>query len=206
MEREHNVKMVTMVHTKFPIDLNRDSAVDRADREFKADYLQFLDADMVFPKDTIPRLFAHCSDETPVVTGVYWRKGGTMRCVQGKYSPWSESLEKKRGSITEQGFIAPDGSQTLYYKPLTSFDVVEPVEVTGLGCLLARMDVLKGMDLPRFKYTNGYTSCGDFTFEGCSEDMWFNSELRKRGVKIMCDPTIRCGHLVEKVIGCPEVD
>lgn len=204
MDKKWNVKMVTMVHSMFPIDRNRNSAVDRARREFKADYMQFLDADMVFPKDTIPRLFSHCSDEFPLVSGLYWRKAGTMRCVQGKYSPWSDSLEKKRGSITEQGFIAPDGSQTMFYKPLTSFDIVEPIDVTGGGCLLARMDVFDKLSLPYFKYVDPYLSGGDFTLDGISEDMHFNSECKKKGIKTICDPSVRCGHLVEKIIGCPE--
>lgn len=206
MDKKWNVKMVTMVHDKFPLDLNRNSAVDRADREFKADYIQFLDADQVFPKDTIPRLFQHITDETPVVTGLYWRKGGTMRCVQGKYSPWSDSLEKKRGSIAEQGFLSSDGSQCLYYKPMTSYDVVEPIDVSGMGCLLVRTDVFKALDLPYFKYVNGYSTGGDFTFEGCSEEMWFFAQLKKKGIKMMCDPSIRCGHLKEVVVGCPEAD
>lgn len=203
MEQTFGVKMVTMLHDKFPIDLNRNSAVDRAEREFKADYIQFIDADQVFPKDTIPRLFKHITDETPVSTGVYWRKGGSMRCVQGNYAE-NKRHENKMGSLKEQGFVAPDESQCLYYQPLTAFDVVEPVDVSGMGCLLARMDVFKKLDLPYFKYVNGYSTGGDFTFEGCSEEMWFFAQLKKKGIRMMCDPSIRCGHLVEKVIGCQE--
>lgn len=203
MDKKYNVKMVAMLHDKFPIDLNRNSAVDRADREFKADYIQFLDADQVFPKDTIPRLFQHITDETPVATGLYWRKGGSMRCVAGKYAPNSRH-ETKMGSLKEQGFIAPDGSQCLYYKPLTSYDVVEPIDVSGMGCLLARMDVFKALDHPYFKYTNGYLAEGDFTLDHSSEEMWFFSQLKKKGIKMMCDPSVRCGHLKEVVVGCPE--
>ena len=204
LDSKYGVKMVVMTHDVFPIDRNRNSAVERAKREFQADFMQFIDADMVFPSDMIPRLMAHISDETPMATGLYWRKGGSSRCIQGKYSPWSPSLENKRGSITEQGFIAPDGSQTLYYKPLTSFDVVEPVDVTGGGCLLVRMDVFDKLKLPYFKYYDAYLTGGDYTFEGISEDMHFNSECRKQGLKTMMDPTIRCGHLKEVVFSCSQ--
>lgn len=199
MDRQYNVKMISMTHDMFPVDRNRHSAVERAKREFKADFLQMIDADMVFPSDTIPRLMAHISDEFPIATGLYWRKNNGGRCVQGKYSPWSESLENKRGSIIEQGFLAPDGTQTLYYKPLTSFDVVEPVDVTGCGCLLVRMDVFDRLKLPYFKYYDGFSTGGDFTFSGISEDMEFNSQCRKLGIKTLCDPSIRCGHLKEVV-------
>lgn len=205
MDREYNVKMVTMVHTKFPLDLNRNSAVDRAEREFKADYIQFLDADMVFPKDTIPRLFSHITDETPVATGLYWRKGGTMRCVAGKYAPNSRH-KTKMGSLEEQGFLTSDGSQCLYYQPLTSYDVVEPIDVSGMGCLLARMDVFKALDLPFFKYYNAYSTGGDFTFDGISEEMHFFAQLKKKGIKMMCDPSVRCGHLREIIVGCNQED
>lgn len=204
LDKKYNVKMVPMTDDTFPIDRNRHTAVDRAKREFQADFLQFIDADMVFPPDTIPRLMSHISDEFPIATGLYWRKSLGGRCIQGKFSPWSESLEKKRGSITEQGFLAPDGTQTLFYKPLTSFDVVEPVDVTGCGCLLARMDVFDKLKLPYFKYYDGWSTGGDFTFEGISEDMAFNSACKKAGIKTICDPSIRCGHLKEVVYGCSQ--
>lgn len=205
MDSKYNVKMVTMTHDKFPLDLNRNSAVDRASREFKADYIQFLDSDQVFPKDTIPKLMAHVTDETPVATGLYWRKGGSMRCVAGKYAPNSRH-ETKMGSLKEQGFIAPDGSQCLYYQPLTSYDVAEPIDVSGMGCLLARMDVFKALEHPYFKYVNGYSTGGDFTIDHASEEMWFFAQLKKKGIKMMCDPSVRCGHLKEVVVGCPESD
>lgn len=205
MDKKFNTKMVTMTHNKFPLDFNRNSAIDRADREFKADYIQFLDADMIFPKDTIPKLMVHITDETPVATGLYWRKGGSMRCVQGKYAA-NDRHTTKMQSIKEAGFVDDNGQQCLYYKPLTSFDVVEPIDVSGMGVLLAKMDVFKKLEHPYFKYTNGYSSGGDFTLDHSSEEMWFFAQLKKKGIKMMCDPSIRCGHLKESVIGCPEVE
>lgn len=205
MDKTHNIKIIPMPHDKFPIDLNRNSAIDRAEREFKADYIMCMDADMVFPKDIIPRLFSHISDETPLATGVYWRKQGTKRCVVGKYAP-NDRHKEKMGSLIEQGFIAPDGSQCLYYQPLTTYDIVEPIDVAGMGCILIRLDVFKRLELPYFKYVNPYSTGGDFTFDGISEEMWFFAQLKKKGIKTMCDPSIRCGHLVEKVIGCGETE
>lgn len=205
MDKKWNVKMITMTHNKFPLDFNRNSAIDRAEREFKADYIQFLDADMVFPRETIPKLMEHISDKTPMATGLYWRKGGNMRCVVGKYAPW-ERHENKRKSIEEQGFVAPDGSQCLYYQPLTSYDVPEPVDVSGMGCILSRLDCFKRLELPYFKYVNGFSTGGDFTFEGISEEMWFFAQCKKKGIRMMMEPSVRCGHLKEVVVGCPEIE
>lgn len=204
MDSKYNVKMICMPHDKFPIDFNRNSAIDRAEREFKADYIMSMDADMTFPKDTIPRLFSHISDDTPVVTGIYWRKAGSMRCVTGTYAPLARH-EAKKASLLSQGFLSDDGqSQYLYYQPMTCYDIPGCVDVSGMGCLLLRLDVFKRLELPYFKYTNGYANGGDFTLDHSSEEMWLFMQLKRKGIKVMCDPSVKCGHLLEKEIGCPE--
>lgn len=201
-EQLGETKLVPMVETRFPLDVNRNQAVDRVLNDYKADYMMFVDADMVFPEDTIPRLLAHITDETPVVSGLYWLKKPPYRCITGKYLSWTPDLELKRKSLESEGFIAPDGSQTLYYQSNRSFDVVETVDVAGAGCLMIRTDVLKKLKQPYFKYVNEFSTGGDYTFSGgSSEEMWLFSELRKVGIKTLLDPTIRCGHLHEVIFG-----
>lgn len=209
LAEEFDTKLIPMVETRFPLEVNRNQAVDRALNDYKADYVQFIDADMVFPEDTIPRLLNQISDETPVVSGVYWLKKPPHRCIAGKYVPNDKisDFELKRKSLEREGFIAPDGSQTLYTTPITSFDVVEPVDVAGMGCVLVRSDCIKRLKQPYFKYVNEYSTGGDFTFTGgVSEDMWFYSELKKAGIKTLLDPSIRCGHLHEVVYGGNQID
>lgn len=204
---EFDVRLVPMVETRFPLDVNRNQAIDRALNDYHADFIQFIDADMVFPEDAIPRLMRHLSNETPVAAGIYWLKKPPYRCIAGKYLPWTDDLRLKKKSLESQGFIAPDGTQTLYYQSIRSYDVIEPVDVAGMGCVLARADVFKRLKQPYFKYVNEYSTGGDFTFSGgSSEEMWFYSELKKAGIKTLLDPTIRCGHLHEVVFGSNQGD
>jgi hypothetical protein len=169
---------------------------------YEADYVMCCDMDQVFKKSTITRLLDTLLENPDAggVTGIYFRKTPPHRCVVGTYSPWSESLERKRGALKEYGFIGPDGNQTLFYKPLTYFDVVQQVDAYGLGCILFKTDIFKRIKQPFCKYTNPYSLGGDFTFDGCSEDMWLASQLKQVGVKILCNPKVQVGHVVEKVI------
>lgn len=198
---EQNIKLKILIHKTFPIDLNRNEIVDLAvSNKYSADYLMFCDGDQVFKKDTLTRLLASLEDDVDGVTGIYFRKSPPHRCVVGKYSPWSEHLENKRTSLESQGFIAEDGQQTLYYKPLLYFDVVQRVHAFGMGCILLKTEFFKNLERPYFKYVNGHSTGGDFTYLGHSEDMWFCSQLYKKGVKILCDPKVQVGHVTEKVI------
>jgi GT2 family glycosyltransferase len=206
---EKGIKVRFLVHDKFPIDLNRNDAFNLAvSNKYNADYLMCCDMDQVFKKDTILKLLETLDEEPEAdgVTGVYYTKSPPHRAVVGKYSPWSDTLEAKRGSLEAQGFIAPDGQQTLYYKHLKFFDVVQRVHVFGIGCLLLKTECFKKLEQPFFKYVNGYSTGGDFTFQGHSEDMWFCSQLYQKGIKILVNPKVQVGHVVQKVIHGNEAD
>lgn len=200
LDRKYGVKMVLMPHDTFPIDLNRNEAFDLAISKYEADYLMCCDADQVFKPYTILKLMEYLTDEIDAVTGIYFRKTPPHRCVVGKFSPWSEHLENKREALKSQMFIADDGQQTLYYKPLMYFDVVQPIHVFGMGCILFKTECFKKLERPYFKYVNGHSTSGDFTFVGHSEDMWLCSQMYKKGMKVLCNPKVIAGHLVEKVI------
>lgn len=198
---KYGIEMVLMIHDKFPIDLNRNDAFDRAVSKYEADYIMCCDADQVFQKNTIPMLLKTLIDsDVDAVTGIYFRKSPPHRCVVGKYSPWSPDLERKRESLESQGFITDLGEQTLFYKPLMYWDAVQPVDISGLGCFLFKTDVLNNIQQPYCKYVNPYSTGGDFTFEGHSEDMWFFSQLKKARTKILVNPRVIAGHICEKVI------
>ena len=201
LREKYGIEMILMIHDKFPIDLNRNDAFDRAVSKYDADYIMCCDADQVFQKNTIPTLLnTLLESDVDAVTGVYFRKSPPHKTVVGKYSTWNKDIELKRQSLYEQGFITNDDHQTLFYKPLTHFDVVQPVDISGLGCFLFKADILKRIEQPFCKYVNPYSTGGDFTFEGHSEDMWFFSQLKKAGVKILVNPKVVAGHIVEKVI------
>lgn len=202
--RERGIEMLEpLIHDKFPIDLNRNDAFRLAiSGKYEADYIMCCDGDQIFKNDTILKLLDTLEEnpEAGGVTGVYFTKSFPHRAVAGRYSPWSPSLEAKRGSLAEQGFIAPDGQQTLFFKHLQYFDVVQPIHVFGIGCVLFRTDCFKELEQPFFKYVNGYSTGGDYTFPGQSEDMWFCNQLYQKGIKVLVNPKVQVGHLVEKII------
>lgn len=204
---EKGINLKILIHKKFPIDLNRNDAFTLAtSNKYKADYLMCCDMDQVFKKDTILKLLETLESEPEAqgVTGVYFTKTPPHRAVVGKYSPWSKDLELKRESLKSQGFISPDGQQTLYFRHLQFFDVVQRVHVFGIGCLLLKTDFFKDLEQPMFKYVNPYSTGGDFTYQGHSEDMWFCNQLYQKGIKILVNPKVQVGHVVLKEIMCNE--
>jgi len=195
-----------MISDTFPLDRNRNEAVDNAlSSKYAADYIFFADADQIWPVDTIPRLLAHVTDEFPVVSGLYFRKAHPHVAVPGHYATW-EKHESQRKTIESMGFIDKDGNQTLFYKPLRDFTTIQTVDVSGMGCLLVRSDIFKKLEMPYFAYFNCYSLGGDYTINHASEEMLFFSKLRKAGIKTLLDPSVRCGHEVLKVIGSPEME
>lgn len=190
------------ISDKFPIDLNRNEAFDVAVSRFEADVIMCCDGDQVFKKDTVLKLLDTLIENPDVdgVTGVYFTKGYPHKAVVGKYSPWSDTLTPRKESLASQGFIDKDGNQTLYFKHLQYFDVVQPVDVFGLGCLMLRTSVFGKIQQPYCKYVNPYSTGGDYTYIGHSEDMWFCSQLKQAGAKILVNPKVMVGHVTEKVI------
>jgi len=199
-----DVQVKTMISDTFPLDRNRNEAVDLAtSNKYEADYIFFADADNIWPKNTLVSLMSNISNEFPSVSGLYWRKGAPHVCVQGHYSGW-EKHELKRKVIEQMGFIDKDGNQLLYYKPLKDFDTKQPIDVAGCGCLLVKAEIFKNLSLPYFGYFNAYSLGGDFTITHVSEEMLLFAKFKKAGIKTLVVPEVRCGHITEKVIGCSE--
>lgn len=202
--QEMGVNLSVLINDSFPLCRNRNQAVELAmSSKYEADAILFADADQVWPKDTIRRLLEHLTDETPVVSGIYFRKTPPHTCVAGHYSGWDRH-ETKRASLEANGFVTPAGEQCLFYKPLKDFDTIQPIDVSGMGCLLVKTDVFKRLDLPYFQYVNCFTTHGDYTIDHCSEEMVFWAQLKKNGIKALVVPSVRCGHVLEKVVGCAE--
>lgn len=194
--------MDTFICDKFPIDLNRNHAFDYALNKVQADLVMCCDGDQVFKKNTLTTLLDTLIDNPDVdaVTGVYFTKTFPHRAVVGKYSPWSDQLRPKEASLKSQGFIDKDGNQTLYFKHLQYFNVVQPIDVFGLGCILIKTEAFRKIEQPYCKYVNMYSTGGDYTYQGHSEDMWLCSQFKKAGIKTLVNPKVMVGHVTERVI------
>lgn len=192
------------ISNTFPLDRNRNQIVQIArSKPYFADYVLFVDGDNLLPKDTLKTLLEHASDEYPVVAGLYWRKKPPFRAVAGHYVPTEEKKNILK-TLESMCFVDKDGQQCAFYKPVTDFDTVQRIDVTGCGCLLVRMDVFDKIELPYFGYFNAESLGGDYSVEHLSEDMLFFRKLRGAGIKTLLVPQVRCGHIVERVIGCNE--
>ena len=150
-------------------------------RDIEADYLMFVDSDMMFPPDALMKLIAHKRD---IMTGVYFRRGAPYSPIIYDFMP--------NGRVRNYTTI-PD-------KPFK-------VDACGAGFLLISKKVLKaytkevamrqpGMFLDGymgqpFHHISFMTDNGP---EQLSEDVSFCHRMKALGFEIWADPSIRLGH------------
>ena len=188
----------------FPLDRSRNQIVQIArSKPYFADYILFVDGDNLLPKNALETLLSHASDEFPVVSGLYFRKSSPYRAVPGHYVGW-EKREMMRKTIESMGMVDKDGNQCAFYQSILDFSTAQPIDVSGCGCLLVRMDVFDKIELPYFGYFNAESLGGDYSIDHLSEEMLFFCKLRQAGIKTLLVPSVRVGHEVLKVIGCSE--
>jgi len=155
------------------VDLARELTVENA-LETGAEWLLFLDSDVVPPRDVFQQLRARGVD---VVSGLYYvdtpeRPHPAMWRLDEEDSPSPVPADRKG---------------------------VYNVDAVGLGCLLVRRTVLESVDRPWFRWTRGYEDhpC-DLQHEGerpgVSEDFFFCHKLKEAGYGIYLDTTVECLH------------
>lgn len=198
-----DAQVIPFIHTIGPeLAYNRNDAIERILSDHNPDFIMCCDADMTFPKNALKSLLGSIGD-AGVCTGLYWRKAFPDRCVIGHYSSWdSHNLHYKNG-LRELGFIDPNGEQCLFYKAVDNIHMVAQIDVFGMGCVLIKADVFRQLKQPYFKYFNGYQT-GDHSFGVISEEMYFCSEVHKKGIKVLADPGVKCGHITEIVVSEPQ--
>lgn len=196
----YGVQLKFMVSDTFPLDRNRNEAVELAVERYKADYILFIDADMVFPKETLLHLF-ETIQKAPIVTGNYHKKHSPHQSVAGWFSAWNTKINGFREILQKHGFVTESGDQCLFYTSANDWRYDKPFEihVSGMGCVLVDCSIFEHLKQPYFKYLDTYMT-GDMALEGVSEDIWFYTQCFKAGIKILCDPRVQCGHLVEREI------
>lgn len=139
-----------------------------------ADFVLWLDSDMVFSQDLLERLMAHMKDpEIDMVSGLYFRR------VQ----PYSPVLFDKL-EITESGCERSEFTEI----------PGEPFEVggCGFGGVLMRTSVIYDVAI---RYGDMFAP-----IRGVGEDLSFCWRARQLGHKIICDPAIELGHVGHAVI------
>jgi len=152
------------------VDVLRNQVVRDA-RTIEASHILFLDADMTFPHDLLPRILAHASDPWRIVGGLYVLKGPP-------YAPVALINERH-----EQGVWWFD------YLDLDGVDDLARVDVIGMGCTLIPMEAFE-CEEPWFAYRDD--SEGE---PRVSEDVEFCQRARERGFEIFVDTRIQADHL-----------
>lgn len=142
--------------------------------EWDADYVLWLDSDMVFEPDLLERLMADLEDyDADMVSGLYFR-----RIIP--YTPVLFDRLDISGEIT-------------YWTEFKKIpDDVFEVGGCGFGCVLMKTDVIYDVF---GKYQNCFAPFGN-----TGEDLAFCWRARECGHRILCDPNVACGHVGNVVI------
>lgn len=142
--------------------------------ELDADYVLWLDSDMVFEPDLLERLMndldKHNAD---FVTGVYFR-----RCP-----PFTPTLFDK---------LEISGDITRWTEFQTIPDEVFEIGGCGFGCVLMKSDMLFDV---QGRFGNCFGPIGN-----TGEDLAFCWRARQCGFTLLCDPKVVCGHVGHTVI------
>src|SRR3990167_9012608 len=136
----------------------------------KSDYLLMIDDDMIFPPDLLDTLIADQKD----VVGV-------------AYHPRSETGEIIK-YLDETHIVKLEQTNDPKYKK--TFEC----HATGTGIILIKCSVFLKTPRPWFAFE--YLETGQCKL---GEDWYFCREIKKVGYKVWTNPTIKVGHLGEKI-------
>lgn len=142
----------------------------------EADYILWIDSDMVFGQDLMERLMADIEGRD-IVTGLYFMRR----------SPYHPVLMKSMTLSHEPGMPAECEPYLDYPK-----DRLFEVAGCGFGCVLMRTEVAVEMAL---EYQEWFKPFG-----GVGEDLAFCARATQMGKKIWCDPTIKLGHVGRAIV------
>jgi GT2 family glycosyltransferase len=141
-----------------------------------ADYIMFLDDDVLPPMNTITKLLSHQKD---VVSGLYF----------AKQEPYFPQIYLKNKEVAER-YDCVEGYQK---------DSLIEIDSCGGGCLLIKAEVFKKLKRPYFQYVpKGENNPRK------GEDFYFCEKAKEAGYKIFCDTSIICKHIGKKYVG-PEL-
>lgn len=144
----------------------------------------WLDADMVFPKETLVSLLEVAKKKkSKMVTGIYYQRGGNHYPVL-----WKRDVELESGNKVSYDCITNyDQNKYVGTYALPGAEAKEPflVDTAGFGCVLIHRNVIEVMDYPYFKFVPGK----------CSEDFYFFVTAREKGFQLWADPRLDIKHI-----------
>ena len=149
----------------------RNAACETAIAE-NAEYLFFIDSDMDFPHDTLPKLKA--ADADIACTDMWSRGWPSFRTVMRNQPPIADGLIQSVPVKDED--LPPVGERG-----------VEEVDMCGMACTLIKVDFLK-------KFKTHFTDQPWFWTARHGEDATFCFNAKSIGAVIKCDFSLVAGH------------
>ena len=140
----------------------------------EADFVFWLDSDMVFKPDTLIRMMDTLKkNDLDILSGLYFRR----------VPPYSPVLFDK---------LDIDGVKADYSEYSKIPDDLFEVGACGFGCVLMKTDVFFDV---QSKFGNMFAPIGNN-----GEDVAFCWRARQCGYKVFCDPSVICGHVGYSVV------
>jgi hypothetical protein len=147
------------------------------------EWIFWMDADMVLPKDTITELFKVVEEKNAkIVPGIYYQRRGMNLPVL-----WSRNETTKDGHITGCGTEKAKSNKYAGAFMFPHKDKKTPFKVhaSGFGCVLVHRSVFEALEKPWFKFID----------KTCSEDFYFFVNAQEKGFEVWAQPTIKLGHI-----------
>jgi len=167
-------KILPIVSPRNLTHLGRNEIVKKAIM-YGAEYLWFLDDDMIVHPDTLWKLYSYQKDYVSALA--FTRLPPYKPCsYKGKdiHGDWSVDMNLKKGLVE--------------------------VDATGLSCALIKISAIKKLIGNRKNIARIKKRGGLFHFTKFGEDMNFTDELRKSGTKIWMDTDLIIKHLGQKAM------
>lgn len=186
MESIYNLVIPLGVQTELKIIHSYDVSKGRNElvqyaRRAKADYILFVDSDVILPPHTLTAL---CGAHTHVVLGTYPRKDlGTIY----NENPYTTLY---RHDESNKEVFHP------YFLPQNELPLAGlcKVDCGGLGCALVKMDVFDKLSQPYFVFAE--EQCVEGKMGYClGEDMYFFRNCLRVGIQPYAEGSVRCGHI-----------
>ena len=140
--------------------------------DIEADYVLWLDSDMVFQPDTLERMLKVLDEhpEVDILSGLYFRRGHPFTPVAFDKLEMNEKNECE----FEDMQTVPEG--------------LSEIAGCGFGCVLMRTECL-------FDIAGKYGGVWFTPMGNVGEDCSFCIRAREEGYKIFIDPSIELGHM-----------
>ena len=175
MEKDDNTSYTVI---KNSLIYNARNTIAQNAIRFGFDRVLWLDSDMMFPADILPKLAAHMDKGLDFVSGLYY-----MRSEQKRPVVYSDVWYTVTNNTAESGATPVDAM------PYGLFEIGG----AGFGCVMTSVTMLK-------KLVERYGA--PFTpMMGLGEDLAFCWRAKQNGFKMYCDSRIKCGHIGQAVYG-----